>query len=204
MIKTYDLVPAFGLKITDLSIDAFKLCYLPLAVDGETLAQNGRSDTEQLASLRFFDLRENCPTNGGILLFGLNPLFYLPGAYIQYVKFSGEDMISNIVFEKQFSGAYVFALKALADFIIFNIVKERPVRGNGFQEHVIRNYPNWSLRELVMNAVMHRNYESNAPIYIYEFSNRIEIINPGGLYGDVTLQISLMPAITEILCLPNP
>jgi ATP-dependent DNA helicase RecG len=55
-----------------------------------------------------------------------------------------------------------------------------------------------------MNAVMHRNYESNAPIYIYEFSNRIEIINPGGLYGDVTLQISLMPAITEILCLPNP
>ena len=36
-----------------------------------------------------------------------------------------------------------------------------------------------------MNAVMHRSYESNSPIYIYEFSNRIEIINPGGLYGDV-------------------
>lgn len=32
---------------------------------------------------------------------------------------------------------------------------------------------------------MHRNYESNAPIYIYEFTNRIEIVNPGGLYGDV-------------------
>ena len=37
-----------------------------------------------------------------------------------------------------------------------------------------------------MNSIMHRNYESNAPIYIYEFSNRIEIINPGGLYGEVT------------------
>jgi ATP-dependent DNA helicase RecG len=36
-----------------------------------------------------------------------------------------------------------------------------------------------------MNAIMHRNYESNSPIYIYEFSNRIEILNPGGLYGDV-------------------
>jgi len=35
---------------------------------------------------------------------------------------------------------------------------------------------------------MHRNYESNAPVYIYEFSNRIEIINPGGLYGDVNAQ----------------
>jgi len=32
---------------------------------------------------------------------------------------------------------------------------------------------------------MHRNYESNSPIYIYEFRDRIEIVNPGGLYGDV-------------------
>jgi ATP-dependent DNA helicase RecG len=39
-----------------------------------------------------------------------------------------------------------------------------------------------------MNAIMHRNYESNSPIYIYEFSNRIEILNPGGLYGDVNAQ----------------
>jgi ATP-dependent DNA helicase RecG len=185
MPETYDLLPAFGSKITDLSVDAFKLSYLALAIDEETLAQNGRNDIEQLASLRFFDLKKNCPTNARILLFGSNPVFYLPGAYIQYVKFTGEDMISDVSFEKQFSGAYVFGLKALADFITINMIKERPVKGNGFQEHVIRNYPNWSLRELVMNAVMHRNYESNAPVYIYEFSNRIEIVNPGGLYGDV-------------------
>ncbi|NJL58780.1 MAG: hypothetical protein HC887_03150 [Desulfobacteraceae bacterium] len=53
------------------------------------------------------------------------------------------------------------------------------------QEYAARNYPFWALRELVMNAVMHRNYESNAPIYCYEFSDRIEITNPGGLYGEV-------------------
>lgn len=39
-----------------------------------------------------------------------------------------------------------------------------------------------------MNAIMHRSYESNAPIYIYEFSDRIEIINPGGLFGEATPQ----------------
>jgi ATP-dependent DNA helicase RecG len=47
------------------------------------------------------------------------------------------------------------------------------------------NYPLWALRELAMNAVMHRSYESNAPIYIYHFTDRIEIINPGSLYGEV-------------------
>lgn len=186
--KTFDLVPALGSSIDDLSMGHFQLEYLPLAIDEETIKQNGRSPEEQLASLRFYDLKEKCPTNAGILLFGTNPLFQLPGAYIQYLKFEGEDMTTNVDFEKQFSGAYVTELNVLDDFIKNNIIKERPVKGDTFQEKQIRNYPYWSLRELVMNAVMHRSYESNSPIYIYEFNNRIEIINPGGLYGDVNAQ----------------
>lgn len=37
-----------------------------------------------------------------------------------------------------------------------------------------------------MNAVMHRNYDSNTPIHFYAFSEHIEIQNPGGLYGEAT------------------
>lgn len=186
--KTYDLVPALGSTLKDLAVEYFKLAYLPLAIDAETLAENGRSTEEQLAALRFYDTREGCPTNAGILMFGINPLFQLPGASIQYIKFEGEDMISPVVYEKNFSGALTSELTVLDDFIKNNIIKERPVKGNSFQEKMIKNYPYWSLRELVMNAIMHRSYESNAPVYIYEFSNRIEIINPGGLFGDVNAQ----------------
>jgi ATP-dependent DNA helicase RecG len=183
--KTYDLMPAFDSTLADLSIEYFKFSYLPLAIDEETLQQNGRGIEEQLASLRFFDLKSNCPTNAGLLVFGTNPLHYLHGAYIQYIKFEGTDMLTDVVYEKQFAGAYVNGLRTVDEFIKNNILKERPVKGNTFQEDHLRNYPYWSLRELVMNAIMHRNYDSNAPIYIYEFSNRIEIINPGGLFGDV-------------------
>lgn len=186
--KTYDLVPALGSSLSDLSVDYFKFSYLPLAIDEETLRQNGRSIEEQMAALRFYDLKENCPTNGGILLFGANPLFQIPGAYIQYIKFDGEQMTDNVDFEKSFSGALLDELKILDDFIKNNIVKERPLRTQSFQEKTLLNYPYWALRELVMNAVMHRSYESNSPIYIYEFTNRIEIINPGGLFGDVNAQ----------------
>ena len=91
--------------------------------------------------------------------------------------------------KKKFSGALITELRSFDEFIKSNIIKERPVKSEGsFQEETIRNYPHWALRELMMNAVMHRNYESNAPIYIYEFSDRIEIINPGGLYGEATPQ----------------
>ena len=185
--KTYDLIPVLGAKLSDMIIDYFKITYLPLAIDEETLAQNNRTVEEQLASLRFYDLREACPTNAGILVFGKNPLFFIPGAYIQYVKFEGTDMISEVEFEKRFSGAFVTELKTIDDFIKNIILKERPVRGDSFRETRIRNYPYWSLREMVMNALMHRSYESNAPVYIYEFVNRIEIVNSGGLYGAVNV-----------------
>jgi ATP-dependent DNA helicase RecG len=79
-------------------------------------------------------------------------------------------------------------LNVIDDFIKKNVIKERPKKGESFQEKEIKNYPYWALRELIMNAIMHRNYESNSPIYIYEFSDRLEIINPGGLYGDVNKQ----------------
>src|SRR5262249_17532689 len=42
--------------------------------------------------------------------------------------------------------------------------------------------------ELLMNAVIHRNYEgSTSPTMINHFSDRIEIQNPGGLYGELTV-----------------
>ena len=186
--KTYDLVPALGSNVEDLSVELFKINYLPSAIDRETLAENDRTIEEQLASLRFYDTKEKVPTNAGILMFGLNPEFYLPGAYMQYIKFSGEEMTSDVEFEKKFSGALITEMRQLDDFIKGNIVKERPIKQDSFQEENVRNYPYWALRELVMNAVMHRSYESNAPIYIYEFSNRIEIINPGSLYGEATPQ----------------
>lgn len=186
--KTYDLVPALGSSIDDLSIELFKLNYLSFAIDKETLMENGRSTEEQLASLRFYDINEKCPSNAGILVFGLNPEFYIPGSYIQYVKFIGEEMTTDVEYEKKFSGALITELQSLDEFIKVNVVKDRPVKENSFQEIIVRNYPYWTLRELVMNAVMHRSYESNAPIYIYEFSNRIEIINPGGLFGEATPQ----------------
>ncbi len=186
--KTFDQRSCFGSSIRDLSLELFKLTYLPKAIDSETLEVNGRSTEEQLASLGFFDPDSGCCSYAGILLFGKNPLFYLPGAYIQYVKFAGNDMTSEVLQEKVLSGPLVYLLKGITDFIDVNIIKEKPVRGPGFQDIKRANYSRWALRELVMNAIMHRNYESNAPIYIYEFANRLNILNPGGLYGEVTLE----------------
>lgn len=182
--KTFDALPAVGSKLEDMNLQDFKQLYLPNAVDPEILELNHRDFKQQISSLRMYDLVYDVPTHAGILIFGLNPTFFLPGAYIQYVKFDGVDLTSQPK-EKVFKGALVTQLRLMDEFIKYNILEEAPVPISVLKEKTIYNYPFWAIRELVMNAVMHRSYESNAPILIRHFSDRIEIINSGGLYGEV-------------------
>lgn len=185
--ETFDKRPCRQSSLEDLNLTYFKLRYLPYAVDAETLEANHRETKEQLSSLGFYDLQADCCTNAGILMFGANPRFYIPGAYLQYVRFDSEEMdMDALRAEREFSGALVTVLEQISDFVKVNIIEERTVATNGFQQDKQANYPLWALRELVMNAILHRNYESNAPIYLYQFKHRIAIINPGGLYGEVS------------------
>ena len=59
------------------------------------------------------------------------------------------------------------------------------------------DYPYTALRELVRNAVIHRNYEnSNTPVRINWFAHNIEIISPGSVYGAVTRHNFGEPGVT--------
>ena len=49
---------------------------------------------------------------------------------------------------------------------------------------MVKNYPFWAIRELLMNGCMHRDLQSNTPLRFYEFSDHLEIMNAGGLYGN--------------------
>jgi ATP-dependent DNA helicase RecG len=69
------------------------------------------------------------------------------------------------------------------DHFVRNNIERRLVSVSTLREEVHVSYPDRAIRELLNNAVMHRNYESNAPVKFYEFDDRIEIANPGGLYG---------------------
>ena len=55
--------------------------------------------------------------------------------------------------------------------------------GSAMREETLTTYPKWAIRELAMNAIMHRDYQGNAPVRIYQFANSLEILNHGPLYG---------------------
>lgn len=182
-INTFDAMPCTGATIDDLDIKLFKAEYLPKAFSEDLLLEDTRDIKLKLQSLGFFDLRYDCPTYAGIVLFGNNPEKFMAGCYTNYVRFAGEDRAGEILNEHKFDGNLVRVLQKMDTFVELSIAKEKPVAISALREIKVISYPYFATRELLMNAIMHRDYESNSPTRIYEFDSYIEIQNAGGLYG---------------------
>lgn len=187
--SSFDGRPCREATIDDIDVELFNKEYLPKAVSPVTLAKDKRTPIQQMASLRLFDTRFNCPTYAGILLLGHDPQYFIPGAYIQYVRFAGTTRATKVLKENRFKGNLITMLKELEYFIKYSIENKRPEFVSVLREEPRINYPWEAIRELAMNAVMHRAYNgNNSPIKFYEYSDRIEIDNPGNLYGKVNLE----------------
>lgn len=176
-------MPCMGATVDDLDTRTFRLGYLPMAFPEDVLASDKREVKHQLQSLGFFDMRFDCPTYAGILLFGKNVERFLPGAYVQYVRFRGLGRAGEIMSEHKFAGNLYAMLSQLDTFVNTTITNRRPVPVSALREETVLDYPYWATRELLMNAVCHRDYEGNGPVQFYQYDDRIEILNPGGLYG---------------------
>lgn len=179
---TFDAQPCIGSTLNDLALDLFQVGYRNAALAPEIIEENNRDLSDQLSSLRFYEPRKRCPTYAGILLFGKNPLHWLPGAYIQFVRFEGCDLDSDPINEKELSGDLLNLLRELEALVDLQ-VQSSVVPDSTLRERKFLDYPPIALRELLMNAVMHRDYASNAAIRFYWFADHIEIQSPGGLYG---------------------
>ncbi|MBI2812038.1 MAG: putative DNA binding domain-containing protein, partial [Candidatus Melainabacteria bacterium] len=77
--RTFDQRPCMDATLDDLLLESFRTDCLPKVVDHSVIAQNKRTIDEQMASLRFFDLKRHAPTHAGVLVFGKDPLQFLPG-----------------------------------------------------------------------------------------------------------------------------
>lgn len=181
---TFDITPCFGSSLNDIDTTIFTNDYLPKAIAEDVLKTESRDVKEQLASLRLFDLRNDCLTYAAIILFGKNPEYFLSGDYIQYVRFDGNNNAADIKNEYKFSGCLLKILPKLDTFIETSLIQKRPIPISALKENTSYNFPQWAIRELLMNAVMHRDYQTNTPTKFYQYNDRIEIVNAGGLYGN--------------------
>lgn len=183
--KTFDAQPCLGSALDDLSQPLFLIDYRQQAVAAEVIAENNRSVEQQLASLRLFDQKNGCPTHAGILLFGLDVRNWLPGAYIQFLRVEGDSLAAPVINDRELYGDLLTVLREL-DALVDAQLTQFPVAESSLRERNVESYPRVAVRELLMNAVMHRDYASTAPLRITWLEDRLEIQSPGGLYGETS------------------
>lgn len=184
----FDQRAVAGSTLDELDLRMFEREFLPSAVTPEVLRENGRSLPEQLAALHLASV-DGVPNVAGVLVLGRDPTTYLPGAYVQFLRVDGVSLTDPIVDRKELSGPMPEVLRRIDEITNSHIHVATRVAG-GVVEQNRPDYPIAAMQQLLRNAVIHRNYEtSNAPVQWYWFADRIEIHNPGGLYGRATPQM---------------
>lgn len=130
-------------------------------------------------------------TVAGLLLFGREPQAFLPKSGLVFVKFlgtepRGEGGEAGYGRREDVNGPLARIIQRSWTIIMEEMRTGAVVKG---LERVERTeYPPAAIREALVNAVAHRDYRlKGRPIEVRMFTDRMEIISPGGLPGYITL-----------------
>lgn len=195
--RSYDMMPVYQSKEDDL--DKNKI------LDFLNSRKAPKITTITPEILSSYDLIVNehsitYDTVGGTLLFSKYPQKFFSEATILCSHFSGisgREAIGSLectgtLFE-QFYNAY--------NFIVNRLSKSFSIRGVKRQEEL--EIPETALREILLNAVIHRNYHIDAPIKVAIYDNRVEIFSPGVFPGPLdsqNLKLGLTFIRNKVIC----
>lgn len=136
------------------------------------------------------------PTLAGVMLFGEYPQTYYPQLFVACVVVPGIElgdtgsMGERFIDNKRIEGTIEEMIAGTMNFLTRNMKTSVIIDSNG-QRTNRTEYPLEALREAIANALIHRDYSTqteNAYVSVYMYNDRIEIINPGTLYGTNKLE----------------
>ena len=145
---------------------------------------------DKLRILRNTDIlnEENIPTVAGILIFGINPQRFLPFARITFAHFVGSEITEELIDKQNIEGNLDEQIDKSLSVIKNNFLNSSKIEG-AKRKSLNESYPDKVFRELLVNAVVHRNYSiTGSAIRIFMFDDRIEFISPGKLPNTVTIE----------------
>lgn len=126
-------------------------------------------------------------TLGGLLFFAKNPQKYRPVFCVKAVAFYGNDIEGvDYMDSVDITGTIPEMFNETMSFMKRNL--HHVQNGQNFNSVGELEISEIALIELVQNALTHRDYSINAPINVFIFNNRIEIINPGSLPNTLTIE----------------
>ena len=132
------------------------------------------------------------PTVCGLLLFSEYPQRWLPQSGVVFAKFvgttpRGESGLAGYTRREELIGPVPRLIEATWNLVWSEMAISAVVKGLEREETF--EYPQFAVREALVNAICHRDYRLRGRrIEVRMFSDRLEVISPGGLPGFITVE----------------
>ncbi len=158
----------------------------------------GRSDEDIMLDLHVVRRSPDgalCPTLAGVMALGAFPQKFFPRLNVTFTSFPGTTKAERVDERRRFldSQTIIGPIPMMVDDVLAAVTRNMRtgavIRGTFRQD--VPDYPRTAVREAVANALMHRDYSPDArgsQVQVNMYADRLEILNPGGLYGDVTVE----------------
>lgn len=136
-------------------------------------------------------LMDDTLTIAGVLLFAQEPARWLPRAGVDFLKFEGTEVnlggAFNLVKREDLSAPLPRLIRRAWEVIEPHIRTRHHLQGLEMVGQP--EYPDFAWREIVVNAIAHRDYSiTGTSIQVRIFDDRLEVESPGGLPGIVTVE----------------
>lgn len=169
------IINKFRNKFSEEQVPLSKMSVLQLL----TVIDEKISITQLLQNMMMIE--DDMLTLAGLLLIGTNPQKFKPLFSVKCISFIGNDLTGIQFRDKEdlFEGNIMVLYSKSMDFVLRNLKIVQVDEGfNGLGQLEV---PRQVLEEIIVNALVHRDYYISASIQIFIFDNRIEIISPGKL-----------------------
>lgn len=177
-----DEIPVNGANLDKLNLDFFKEFFE--SEYNETIDDSEVNIERLLNNLNL--ATGNLLNVAGLVLFSRNPENYKPTFIIKAICFVGNDVeVEEYRDSEDINGNLLDQYKKSLSFVMRNL--RRVQNGQGVNSPGEIEIPKIVLEEMLVNALIHRDYFINAPIRIFIFDNRLEIISPGVLPNNLTI-----------------
>ncbi len=160
-----------------------------------------RTNIENMTDDELIDMmglkKDGQPTLASILTFSKYPqavcpqlcvtAVLVPGTHMGDTTSDGKRFLAN----KRIEGTIAEMVDGAVNFVARNMREQVGFTARG-ERIDSAEYPLGAVREIILNALVHRDYSvytEGMPVRIEMYSDRIEISNPGGLFGMVTLDM---------------
>ena len=158
------------------------------------LARRGRNfplpaETPPIEVLEHLNLLDKGrPTNAAVLLFGKQPQRFLITSEVKCAHFHGFEVAKPIPSYQVYKGTVFDLVDQAKDFVLSKIDLWVGTREHSTQVPTKYEIPQEVVAEAIVNAIVHRDYTSNASVQVMLFRDRLEVWNPGTLPPTLTLE----------------